>query len=69
MHTWRLVGMPDTPTTVTYLLERRDGGTRITLRHSGFTSREATTDHEIGWETSFQRLAEVLAAELSMGRA
>src|SRR5215471_4197262 len=41
VHTWQLVGMPGAPTKVSYLLEQIDGGTRITLRHSGFASRES----------------------------
>jgi uncharacterized protein YndB with AHSA1/START domain len=61
VHTWHGVGAPGAPTTVTYLLERLDGGTRITLRHSGFTSRESCTNICTGWETRFERLAESLA--------
>jgi uncharacterized protein YndB with AHSA1/START domain/uncharacterized protein YciI len=54
VHTWQGVGAPGAPTTVTYLLEGLGGGTRLTLRHAGFTTR---------WETSFERLAASLAAE------
>jgi uncharacterized protein YndB with AHSA1/START domain len=60
LHTWRTAGAPGAPTTVTYLLERLDGGTRITLRHAGFTSRETCANTAVGWETSFERLAESL---------
>ena len=63
VHTWHGVGTPGAPTIVTYLLERLDEGTRITLRHSGFTSRETCANTCIGWETSFARLAESLAPE------
>jgi uncharacterized protein YndB with AHSA1/START domain len=59
-HTWQRVGAPGAPTTVTYVLEAVDGGTRITLRHAGFTSREVCTNNGFGWETSFERLAEIL---------
>lgn len=62
VHTWHRVGAPDAPTTVSYLLERLDGGTRLTLRHTGFTAGEVCTNVGIGWETSFERLAEILAA-------
>lgn len=65
VHTWRGAGRPGAPTTVTYLLEPLDGRTRITLRHRGFTSREACTNTCIGWETSFERLEESLAMETS----
>ena len=67
VHTWHGVGTSSAPTTVTYLLERLDRGTRITLRHSGFTSREVCINTCIGWETSFERLAESLASEPSRG--
>jgi uncharacterized protein YndB with AHSA1/START domain len=61
VHTWHLVGTPSTPTTVTYDLERLDGGTRVTLRHAGFASAETCTNTAIGWETSFEQLAQSLA--------
>ncbi len=61
VHTWHRVGTPDTPTTVTYDLERIGAGTRLVLRHAGFTSPETCTNTAIGWETSFERLAESLA--------
>lgn len=60
VHTWYTVGAPGGATTVTCLLEPLDGGTRITLRHSGFASREACKNTAMGWETSFERLAELL---------
>jgi uncharacterized protein YndB with AHSA1/START domain len=62
-HTWRLKGVPDAATTtVTYELEPRDGGTHITLKHSGFTSAESAHNTRIGWETSFDKLTELLEA-------
>jgi uncharacterized protein YndB with AHSA1/START domain len=61
VHTWHTVGTPAPPTTVTYLLDEVEGGTRITLRHSGLKSREASIGVCLGWETSFERLAEFLA--------
>src|SRR5262249_8777862 len=61
VHTWHLVGTPNAPTTVTYDLEPLDGGTRVTLRHSGFTSADTCTNTAIGWETSFEQLAKSLA--------
>jgi len=60
-HTWHPVGTPGMPTTVMYLLERVEGGTRVTLRHSGFTTPQACSNTCSGWETSFERLAEFLA--------
>jgi uncharacterized protein YndB with AHSA1/START domain len=58
-HTWHPGGDPAAVTTVTYLLEPVAGGTRLTLRHSGFTSRQVCSATCTGWETSFRRLAEL----------
>jgi uncharacterized protein YndB with AHSA1/START domain len=63
VHTWRMAGVPGAVTTVSYDLEPVDGGTRITLRHSGFTSPEGCDSTALGWQTSFNRLAELLSAE------
>jgi uncharacterized protein YndB with AHSA1/START domain len=63
VHTWKRVGAPDTPTTVSYVLERSGTGTRLTLRHSGFASAEAVGAIHTGWDTSFDRLAARLAAK------
>jgi uncharacterized protein YndB with AHSA1/START domain len=62
VHTWHRVGAPDAPTTVTYLLEPLGSGTRVTLRHTGFTSPETCANTRVGWETSFAKLAETFAA-------
>jgi uncharacterized protein YndB with AHSA1/START domain len=61
VHTWDGAGTAAAPSTVTYLLEQLEGRTRLTLRQAGFTSRDACNAFAIGWETSFDRLAEVLA--------
>lgn len=63
VHTWRPSGASVPPTTVGYLLERVDGGTSLTLRHSGFTSPETCESTAAGWQTSFDRLAELLSSE------
>jgi uncharacterized protein YndB with AHSA1/START domain len=63
VQTWRPVGGPGPAgpvTTVSYVLEPIEKGTRITLRHWGFETRPATEGNGIGWETSFQKLSEVL---------
>lgn len=65
VHTWQLVGVPGAPTTVTYLVEPIDEGTRITLRHSGFASRDQCRNTALGWETSFERLVEILDPSLA----
>ena len=61
VHTWEGAGKPGATSTVCYLAEPIGEGTRITLRHTGFVSREMCQAFAIGWETSFERLAEVLA--------
>jgi uncharacterized protein YndB with AHSA1/START domain len=63
VHTWQAVGAPGAPTTVTYVLEPDENRTRVTLRHDGFTVRQTCEGTAVGWETSFQRLAEMLASE------
>lgn len=62
VHTWYPAGAPAAATTLAYLVEAGDAGTgtRITLRHSGFGSREVCSNTCMGWETSFARLAELL---------
>src|ERR1700730_6917654 len=62
VHTWHLVGAPTAPSTVIYVLEPIEDGTRVTLRHTGLTSREIGANTAVGWETSFGKLAEILAA-------
>jgi uncharacterized protein YndB with AHSA1/START domain len=48
VHPWRPAGALGVPTKVTYLLEALDGGTRLTLRHYGFTSRETCMNTCLG---------------------
>jgi sigma-70-like protein/activator of Hsp90 ATPase-like protein len=40
VHTWDGAGKPDAPSIVTYLLERSEKGTRLTLRQTGFISHD-----------------------------
>jgi uncharacterized protein YndB with AHSA1/START domain len=67
VHTYG-VGTPWGPTTVSYVLEGLDRGTRLTLRHSGFTSREKCLGNQLGWESSLRELAASLAPEPSPTR-
>ena len=64
VQTWDGAGKPGAPCTVTYHLDAVPGGTRLTLRQSGFASPDRCSSFAIGWETSFERLAESLAPEL-----
>src|SRR5205809_6673727 len=66
VHTWERAGKPGVASTVTYLVEPLYGRTRVTLRHLGFASRDMCTAFAIGWETSLERLAEILAPEFSL---
>jgi uncharacterized protein YndB with AHSA1/START domain len=63
VHTWIAVGEPAGLMKVTYHLEKIDAGTRITVRHSGFSSPLICLMTATGWETSFDRLSEILASE------
>lgn len=58
VHTWQAAGEAAL-TTVTYALERRGSGTRITLKHGGFTSGATCLATCEGWETSFARLEQL----------
>jgi uncharacterized protein YndB with AHSA1/START domain len=60
--TWHRAGMPGAPTVVTYLLSKLDGGTRLTLRHTGLPSAETSNNVSAGWKTSFEKLAAVLSS-------
>lgn len=61
VHTWHLTGTPAAPTTVTYSLEPTPSGTRLTLKHEGFTTPEGCTNTAIGWETSLEKLSELFS--------
>jgi uncharacterized protein YndB with AHSA1/START domain len=60
--TWHAMGMRSKPTILTFLLERIDGGTRLTLHQTGFAAPDWCINTSLGWETSFERLAEILPA-------
>lgn len=63
VHTWHGVGTPGAQTTVTYVVEPHGAGARLNLTHAGFASAAACHNHCVGWETSLQRLVEVVAEE------
>lgn len=50
-------------TVVTIELEPRDGGTWLTLTHTGFTSSPARDEHHYGWSTCLDRVGSMLEAE------
>lgn len=59
VHTWHAPGTPTPATTVSYVLERSEMGTRLTLKQEGFTNAEACTNTAAGWETSFEKLRDL----------
>jgi uncharacterized protein YndB with AHSA1/START domain len=51
VQTWSYDWDKDHPTTkLTYVLMDIPGGTRVTVRHEGFGSRDACSSHTAGWE-------------------
>jgi uncharacterized protein YndB with AHSA1/START domain len=61
-HTWSTPGSPAAPSVVTYLLEKIDGGTRVTLRHTGVAEHGACMAACMGWESCLTQLAARLGA-------
>lgn len=51
VHTWKADWDGGRPTTVTFVLDTVDSGTRVTLRHEGFAGQaESCASHASGWE-------------------
>jgi uncharacterized protein YndB with AHSA1/START domain len=61
VQTWQREGMPGTPSTVTYLLEPIDGGTRLTVRHAGIAAPDQRNNVGAGWRSSFDQLVEIMS--------
>jgi uncharacterized protein YndB with AHSA1/START domain len=61
-YSWRWSGAPG-QTTVECAFAPTADGTLVTLSHSGFTPPERCESTAESWRTSFERLAELLAAE------
>ncbi|HSN25429.1 MAG TPA: SRPBCC domain-containing protein, partial [Kofleriaceae bacterium] len=49
VQTWKPSWDPGSATKIIYTLEPIDGGTRVTVRHSGFTSPQSCESHGDGW--------------------
>jgi uncharacterized protein YndB with AHSA1/START domain len=61
-HTWLGAGgKPVRETLVTITFAERNGKTELTLRHSGFTSKESIQGHTHGWNSTLDRLAQYLS--------
>lgn len=50
VHTWRYDHKPGDVTTVRYQIEPIPGGSRVTVRHDGFTDGDSCEGHARGWE-------------------
>jgi len=50
VHTWRYEHRPSDVTTVRFQIEPIPGGSRVTVRHEGFTNRTDCDSHSRGWE-------------------
>jgi uncharacterized protein YndB with AHSA1/START domain len=51
VQSWKPSWDPGSNTTFSYDLEEIEGGTRVTVHHSGFTERaQSCQDHAMGWE-------------------
>lgn len=61
-HSWKTPGSASEPSVVTYLLEKIEGGTRVTLRHVGVSDRNACIGACMGWESCLTQLAARLGA-------
>ena len=55
-------GMAGDETVVTLIFRERGGKTEMILRHEGFATKESRDSHDKGWNGSFDKLAELLAA-------
>lgn len=49
VQTWKPSWEPGPATTIVYTLEPIDGGTRVTVRHSGFVDPSSCDSHANGW--------------------
>lgn len=61
VQTWKPSWEPGPPTKITYTLDAIDTGTRVTVRHTGFTNPASCSSHADGWERVFGWLAGHLA--------
>jgi uncharacterized protein YndB with AHSA1/START domain len=69
VQTWKPDWDPGAATRVTYRLEPRDGGTRLTVRHEGFgDQRQSCEGHAMGWERVLQWLVTHFAAAGAGGK-
>jgi glutathione S-transferase len=64
VYTWAWQGdaspMPGVRTLIEVDLVERDGGTELTLRHSGFPAEAARDGHRFGWQSTLNRLVDLV---------
>lgn len=62
VYTWQWVGegMPNVETLITVGFAERDGGTDVTMNHSGFPDEALCESHREGWGSTLNRLADRL---------
>lgn len=60
--TWRYEGAPSEVTTVRFRIEPIPGGSRLTVRHTGFTNFASCESHSSGWERVMTWLAAYVAS-------
>jgi uncharacterized protein YndB with AHSA1/START domain len=63
VQTWQPSWATGPATTITYTLDAIDGGTRVTVRHAGFTSADVCDSHGDGWTRVLGWLAGHFAPE------
>ncbi len=54
-YTWKTTDWAEdtTPTEVHYLLKKHDGGTKVTITHTGFPNEDEMKSHRSGWTDYF----------------
>ena len=57
VQSWRPSWDPDSTTTISYRLQAIEGGTRVTVTHTGFADPQSCQNHSSGWELVFGWLA------------
>ena len=62
VYTWAWKSTPERESLVTVELKQDGGGTLLTLTHEHFFDADARDRHQHGWEGSFGRLEQYLAA-------
>jgi uncharacterized protein YndB with AHSA1/START domain len=64
VYSWQWEDSPDSAigeTLVTIELREADGGTELTLTHTGFPSEDTRSSHDEGWTSCFNRLQAMFA--------